>query len=127
MDDFFITQPHPLSRCATALCQVLTLFEELNILLAPKKTFRPTQVLDFMGITLDSVHMERLPEDKFHSACLMLVSWSSKRTCCLRDLQSLIENLQFACRIISPGHPFMQWINNLTQGVRNLAHFISLN
>ena len=53
LDDFFIAQPLPFSRCATALCQVLTLFEELNIPLAPKKTFRPTQCLEFMGITLD--------------------------------------------------------------------------
>ncbi|CAH3182095.1 unnamed protein product, partial [Porites lobata] len=65
LDDFFIVQPPPSSHCATALCRILTLFTELNIPLAPNKTFRPTQVLEFMGITLDSVQMQaRLPEDK---------------------------------------------------------------
>lgn len=114
-DDFFIALPPPLSRCATALCQVLTLFEELNIPLAPKKTFRPTQCLEFMSITLDSVSMEaRLPDDKLHNVRLMLASWSSKRSCRLRDLQLLIGTLHFACRVISPGRPFMQRIINLT-------------
>ena len=128
LDDFFIAQPPPLSRCATALCQILTLFEELNIPLAPKKTFRPTQCLEFMGITLDSVRMEaRLPIDKLHNARLMLASWSSKRSCRLRDLQSLIGTLHFACRVISPGRPFMQRIINLTRGVRHPGHFVSLN
>ncbi|CAH3132615.1 unnamed protein product, partial [Porites lobata] len=63
----------PSSLCATALCRVLTLFEELNIPLAPQKTFRPTQVLEFMGITLDSVNMQaRLPEDKLSNARSLL-------------------------------------------------------
>ena len=81
-----------------------------------------------MGITLDSVRMEaRLPGDKLHNARLMLASWSSKRSCRLHDLQSLIGTLHFACRVISPGRPFMQRIINLTRGVRNPGHFISLN
>ena len=128
LDDFFIAQPPPSSRCATALCQVLTLFEELNIPLAPKKTFRPTQVLEFMGITLDSVRMEaRLPLDKLDNARLLLSAWVSKHTCTLRDLQSLIGTLQFACRVISPGRPFMQRIINLTRGIRRPGHIISLS
>ena len=120
LDDFFIAQPPPSSLCATALCHVLTLFEELNIPLEPKKTFRPTQVLEFMGITLDSVKMEaRLPEDKLHHTRDMLAAWSSRRSGFLRELQSLIGTLQFACRVISPGRPFMQRIINLTRGSQN--------
>lgn len=128
LDDFFIAQPPPSSLCATALCKVLTLFEELNIPLAPKKTFRPTQVLEFMGITLDSVKMEaRLPEDKLHQTRVMLAAWSSRRGCHLRELQSLIGTLQFACRVISPGRPFTQRIINLTRGVPETKQIIRLS
>ena len=42
LNDLF-SQPAPSSFCATAVCWVLTLFEDLNILIAPKKTFRPSQ------------------------------------------------------------------------------------
>ena len=128
-NDFFIAQPPPSSLCATALCHVLTLFEEeLNIPLAPKKTFRPTQVLEFMGITLDSVKMEaRLPEDKLHHTQDMLAAWSSRKGGSLRELQSLIGTLQFACRVISPGRPFMQCIINLTRGVPESKQIIRLS
>ena len=128
LDDFFIAQPPPSALCATALCRVLTLFEELNVPLAPRKTFRPCQVLEFMGITLDSVSMQaRLPEDKLNNARVLLAAWSSRRTCHLRDLQSLIGTLQFACRVISPGRPFMQRIINLTRGVSETQKIIRLN
>ena len=128
LDDFFIVQPPPSCLCATALCQVLTLFEELNIPLAPKKTFRPSQVLEFMGITLDSINMQaRLPEDKLTHTRYMLSAWSSRRTCSLRDLQSLIGTLQFACKVILPGHAFLQYIINLTWGVPETRQFIRLN
>ena len=73
-----------------------------------------------MGITLDSVKMEaRLPEDKLHHTRDMLAAWSSRRGGSLRELQSLIGTLQFACRVISPGRPFMQCIINLTRGSQN--------
>ena len=128
LDDFFIAQPPPSSLCATALCRVLTLSEELNVPLAPNKTFRPSQVLEFMGITLDSIRMEaRLPLDKLRNARSLLASWASRRACCLRDLQSLIGTLQFACRVIAPGRPFMQRIINLTRGVSTPGAFLSLN
>ena len=91
LDDFFIVQPPPFSLCATALFKILTFFTELNIPLAPNKSFRPTQVLEFMGITLDSVQMQaRLPEDNLIRTCTLLSTWSSKRACVVRDLQSLI-------------------------------------
>ena len=126
LDDFFLVQPPPASHCATALCQVLTLFEELNIPIAPKKTFRPSTTLEFMGITLDSVLMQaRLPGDKLLKARAMLSSWSHKRSFYLRELT--IGTLQFACRVISPGRAFLQRIIQLTKGHTHPGQVIFLN
>ena len=106
LDYFFIIQPSPPSRCATALFRILTLFTELDIPLAPKKTFRPTQTMEFLGIILSSVLMQvRLPDDKLLNVRLMLSSWSSRKFSYFRDLQSLIGTLRFAFRVISPGRP----------------------
>ena len=128
LDHFFIAQPPPWSRCATALCLALTLFEGLNIPLAPNKTFHPTQVLAFVELTLDSVCMEaRLPPDKLGNARILLSGWVSKHTCTLRDLQSLIGTLQFACRVISLSRPFMQRIIDITRGTKKPGHIISLS
>lgn len=81
-----------------------------------------------MGITLDSIRMEaRLPSDKLHNARVLLSTWASKQTCHLRELQSLIGTLQFACRVISPGRPFMQRIINLTRGVPKPRPILCIN
>lgn len=128
LDDFFIARPPPVSNCATALCKVLTLLTDLDIPLAPNKTFPPSQVLEFMGITLDSLKMQaRLPEDKLSSAQEKISAWSTRKVCRLKDLQSLIGTLQFACRVISPGRPFLQRMINLTRGFSNPNQCIKLN
>ena len=123
---FSLSSLPPSSGCATALCRILTLFTELNIPLAPRKTFRPTQVLDFMGITLDSVLMQaRLPEDKLSCAHLLLSSWSSKTFC---DLRELNPSLGLCTSVVgkSPrGAPSCG--ANLTQGVSNPRRCIRIN
>lgn len=69
----------------------------------------------------------RLPEDKLTRTRDMLSTWSSRKTCSLQDLQSLIGTLHFACMVISPGHPFLQHIINLTRRVPETRLFIHLN
>ena len=65
LDDFFFVTKPPRSNCLTALCNILCLFTELDVPIAPGKTFAPTTCLEFMGILLDSNKMEaRLPLDK---------------------------------------------------------------
>ncbi|KAL9977320.1 hypothetical protein ACROYT_G014710 [Oculina patagonica] len=128
LDDFFIALPPPRSHCATALCKVLHLFTELDIPIAPGKTFSPSTSLEFMGILLDSHTMEaRLPQDKLTRTKQALLQWSLKKSATLRDLQSLIGTLQFACRVIAPGRPFLQRIIHLTKGLKLPHWHIKLN
>ena len=128
LDDFFIALPPPRTHCATALCKVLHLFTELDIPIAPGKTFPPSTSLEFMGILLDSHTMEaRLPQDKLTRTKHALLQWSLKKSATLRDLQSLIGTLQFACRVIAPGRPFLQRIIHLTKGLKLPHWHIKLN
>ena len=54
LDDFFFATKPPRSDCLTALCNILCPFTELDIPVAPGKTFPPTTSLEFMGVLLDS-------------------------------------------------------------------------
>ena len=114
LDDlFFVTTP-PWSDCLTAPCDILCLFTELYIPVAPDKTFPPTTSLEFMGVLLDSKEMEaRLPLDKLTRTKEVLQEWSHKKSA------TLIGNLQFACRVVVPGRAFPQRIINLTKGISN--------
>jgi len=76
-DDFFIAAAPPCTHCATAVYNVLHLFTELDIPIAPGKTFLPSTSLEFMGILLDSSMMEaRFPQDKLARNKQALHQWS---------------------------------------------------
>jgi hypothetical protein len=78
-------------------------FKSLNIPVVPGKTQGPATVLEFMGIILDSVGMEaRLPGDKIERLRVVFDIFHKCRSCTLKELQSLIGSLNFACKVISP-------------------------
>ena len=56
------------------------LFRSLNIPTAPHKTVGPVQVIEYLGITLDSLRMEaRLPQDKIlRTSCKNVLAQSMK-------------------------------------------------
>ena len=128
LDDFFIAEPAPCSACLTSLCKLLCLFTKLDVPIAPGKTYAPNQVLEFLGISLDSVRMiAYLPPDKLGQARSLLENWQKHSSCKLKELQSLIGVLQFACRVIAPGHTFLCRMIALTCGVKQPYHFVQLN
>ena len=119
LDDFVFATSTPRSKCMTALCQMLHLFTDLNIPIAPWKIFPGCSCLEFMGILLDSNKMEAcLPVDKLSRVQETLSQWTTGKSATLQELQSLIGTLQFACKVIAPGRPFLQRIIHLTKGIK---------
>ena len=71
------------------------------------KNLRPSQVIQFAGITLNSLKQKAcLPEDKLQKCRKLLESFSKRRKVTLRELQYLIGLLNFACSVIVPGFLF---------------------
>ena len=92
------------------------------------KTLGPSQVLEFMGMGLDSTRMEaRLPGDKLQLTWYLLTSFTKRRSVRLVELQSLIGTLQFACKAVVLGRTFLQRMINLTRGLPSRFHHIRLN
>lgn len=127
LDDFFIAEPSRM-QCLSSFSTLLRLFMSVNAPVVASKTLGPSQVLEFMGIELDSTRMEaRLPEDKLLRTRELLNSFAERRSVRLLELQSLIGTLQFACKAVVPGRTFLQRMIDLTRGVRNRFHHIRLN
>ena len=102
-------------------------FKNLNIPISAAKTEGLSQIIQFMGIILDSGKMEaRLPEDKVERIRSALSTFQSQRSTTLQELQSLIGTLNFACKVIPPGRPFLQRIIHLTRKVKKPHHHIKL-
>ena len=131
LDDFFIIGPQtpkiPNQGCKESLTSMCLTFKALNIPLAKGKTEGPSQVLEFLGIIIDSERMEaRLPENKVTRLKEELAIWLTKRSSTLVQLQSLIGILNFACKVIPSGRAFLQRIISLPVGVTKPHHHIYL-
>jgi hypothetical protein len=93
---------------------VSLLFRSLNIPTAPHKTVGPVQVIEYLGITLDSLLMEaRLPREKILRMTNILQTFLQKRSCTLREVQVVLGHLNFACRVIVPGRSFISYLIGL--------------
>jgi len=97
LDDFFIAE-HTKLDCLGSFATLLKVFMSLRVPTVTSKTLGPSQVLEFMGVVLDSNRIKaRLPEDNLARIWQLLISFTNRRSARLVDLQSLIGTLQFAC------------------------------
>ena len=69
----------------------------------------------------------RLPPDKVERIWTSLIGFKSRKSYTLKELQSLIGTLNFACRVVPPGRPFLQRMIELTCKVSHPHHHIKLN
>ena len=89
LDDFSIAERSHLEYL-TSSSTLLRVFMSLHAPVVAAKTFGPSLVLEFMGITLDSTLMEaHLSEDKLTHLRTLLASFKGRRSVHLVDLQSL--------------------------------------
>ena len=87
----------------------------------------PTNALQFTGITLDTALMEApLPEDKLAKCCSQLADFCSRKSVTLKEMQSLIGLLHFACCVVVPGRAFLRRLIDLTRGIRKPTHHVRL-
>lgn len=126
LDDFLIVAPTE-SLCQKQLQIFIDVCNYLGIPIAPEKTFGPSQVLSFAGIELDTCKMEaRLPADKIEKCLGFLSHFLTKKKVTLKEIQTLIGLLNFACSVVVPGRAFLRRLIDLTIGIRAQHHSIRL-
>jgi len=124
LDDFlFIAESE--EKCHADLNSFLNLCKYLGVPTAEDKTVGPHTVLQFAGITLDTVKQEasRLPDDKLQKCCRLL---HARRKVTLKELQSSLGLLNFTCSVVVPGCAFLRRMIDLTKGARRPHHHIRL-
>ncbi|XP_063412658.1 uncharacterized protein LOC134695360 [Mytilus trossulus] len=68
----------------------------------------------------------RLPQEKIEKIQAKLHEFSRRKKVTLRQLQSLIGLLNFACTVVCPGRAFLRRLIDLTIGVSHPCHYIRL-
>jgi len=126
LDDFLIIGPS-YEACSKYLHLFLQLCSYLGIPMAPEKTVGPSTTLSFAGIELDSLSMEaRLPHDKIHKCTTLISQFLRRKKVTLKELQSLLGLLNFACVVVTPGRAFLRRLIDLTISIRSAHHLIRL-
>ena len=101
----------------------LAFFSYLGVPVAPHKVEGPSTCLRFLGLVVDTHKMEiRIPEEKLKAIQLQVESMLRAKKVTLRELQSLIGRMNFACRAIVPGRPFCRRLIDATKGIKRQHH-----
>ena len=128
LDDFIFIGPAKSPLCQLSLDAFMTLASDVNIPVKETKTVLPTTCCIVHGIEFDTLKWElRLPGDKGVKIRSQLNNIKKKRTVRLKELQSLLGLLNFACLVVIPGRTFLRRLFNLTCGIHKAYHHITLN
>lgn len=91
LDDFLVLGPPGSGMCKAVLDNMLSTCQSLGDPLAMDRIEGPTTSLVFLGIKLDTDHMEaRLPANKFRRLCLELQAWAAHKRCRRKELEQLL-------------------------------------
>ena len=126
LDDFLIIAP-----LRTEAQQHLHVFLEFctrtGIPIAQEKTEGPARSLTFLGILLDVPNSTmQLPQDKLEKCKQLIRQHQSKSTATLKELQSTLGHLNFACRALVPGRAFLRRACALTHKAAKPYHHIKI-
>ncbi|CAG2205846.1 unnamed protein product [Mytilus edulis] len=127
-DDFLFVE----SSQTTKVGNTLKLFQEvcnkIGIPLASDKTTLPTTLLMFLGIEFDTQNLiMRLPNEKLVKLSQKIRDTLDSSKITLKDMQSLLGLLNFACKVVAPGRTFCRRLINSTIGVRKSYFKIRVN
>ena len=127
LDDYLMAASS-YDQCCTDLKNFLSLCEYLGVPIAPEKTVDPRTTLTFAGIELDTILFEaRLSADKITKSKALLSKFLQRKKATLKEVQSLIGLLNFACSVVVPGRAFLRRLIDLTKDIRCASHFIRLS
>ncbi|XP_069022825.1 uncharacterized protein [Embiotoca jacksoni] len=126
LDDLLVITP-PLSPPAHGLLTMKLVFAQLGVPLSEEKTEGPSHILEFLGISLDTVRFQAsLPAEKLHRTILLLQNFLLTPSCTKRQLLSLLGFLNFALRIIPQGRSFISHLLSLASFTPSLIDPVSM-
>lgn len=126
LDDFIIIHKCPLT-CVRQLKAFLSMCVDIGVPISLEKTCGPLQTITYLGYELDSCKMEcRLPHDKIVKCIDKIKFAKTQKSLTLKQLQSLIGLLNFACNVVLPGRAFLRRLIDLTIGISKPFFKISM-
>jgi len=102
--------------------------QNLGVPIKQEKVEGSTRVLEFLGIVIDTDHIElRLSQERVTSLKGLLHQWEHNKQCRKLELLSLIGKLVHALTVVRLGTIFVRRLINLSSKVTRLYHWLHLS
>lgn len=111
LDDFFSAQVE--NSAFESYLNMHELLKQLGIVESLEKACAPNTQMIVLGILFDTVKMTlSLTQEKMDEIVVELKNWPNRKTCSLRQMQSLIGKLNFASSVVRSGRIYMSRLIN---------------
>ena len=105
--------------CMSACHTVQAVVREVGLPLVPEKFVWPTQKLDFLGLTIDTIRMAvAIPRDKRQVILKEIDKMLGVTKCKVKQVQSLAGCLNFVTRAVPHGRPFSRKLYSMVAGMK---------
>lgn len=127
LDDFLFGGKKGTNQCASIMAVFQDKMTLLGVPVASEKTEGPTTKICFLGLEIDSEEMViRIPKSKIDEITQKIQEILPRQKCTLKQMQSLIGSLNFACRAVTPGRPFCRRLINAICGLTKQHHHLRI-
>ena len=107
---------------------MLSTFENLQVPIEQSKLEGPDTCLTFLGIEIDTDQLQlRLPHKKLVDLKALLVAYMGHISIPKKEVERLTGLLQFACKVVRPGRPFLRRLYALQEVGSHPRHLVQLN
>jgi len=125
LDDYLTMGPLESMVCQQNLNTFTSICADLGVSLAADKLEGSLTSLCFLGIILDTKHMEiRLPADKLARIKQLLISWIPRKKARKRQTFSLVGSLHHATKVVRPGRAFVARMYSTAAKLHKM-HFVT--
>lgn len=122
LDDFLFCN-NGRKKCNSDLQGFLMVSEEINFPVSSDKTVYVTQLIDFLGMLIDTVRRVLLINlDKRDKAITQIGRFPRAKKVKMHDLQRLTGLLNFLCRTVVPGRAFTRKFYHAMVGLKQHHH-----
>ena len=122
LDDFFTM--HKLAYvCSNIMASFEQVCDEIGMPISLDKMVGPVQVIQFLGLTINTILMMiKVPEGERADVLKILTKMICKRKATSLVLQTLAGKLNFLCKAVPAGKPFIQTVYKVFAGVPQHRH-----
>ena len=100
-----------------------TTAEEIGLPLSPEKLVEPTQIIEFLGLIINTINMTiEIPADKSQQILQELLELLELKKTSVKHLQRVAGRLNFITKAVPHGRPFSQKFYDAVAGMKQSWH-----